>query len=198
MSIPNGKFEHILLHDKATNREQAYKANRRLLLANKLLLLGILGVFIYIVITDSNYIREYSENIMTYVIGMTAWFWSALLLSYVVMWLPAYFFAKTVNQEILLTDTHLIYLAGSISLNYGGLVALHRPLIYLLGYDMAQKISRDQILSITIEKGRFLKPGLGLGNHIIIKHKDGEINTGTWLSQNEKQAIVDELKGWTK
>lgn len=198
MTTSNSAYEHIVLHGQAVNRDQAYVINRRLLWVNKLLFICILLVFIYVVLTDSNYISEYSESKVTYVIGMIVWIWAALLLSYLVMWFPALFFAKTVSPEIILTETHLIYLPGCISLNYGLLTALHRPLIYLLGYDMAQKISRDQIISITIEKAQFLKPGFGVGDQIIVKHKAGELSTGIWLSQLEKHSIVARLNDWLK
>ncbi len=198
MNTPKNGYERIVLGDKAANRDHAYLGNKRLLLAHKLLLLCILTVFIHVVITDSNYISEYSESKLTFVVGMTAWFVSALFLSYLIMWFPALFFAKAISPEILLTQTDLIYLPCSISLNYGMLGVLHRPLIYLLGYDMAQRISRDQIISVTIEKTRFLKPGFGLGDQIVIKHKAGSFSTGIWLRQYEKLTIAERLNDWIK
>jgi hypothetical protein len=169
--------EHVFLHHKTSNREQAYLKNRRLLNIHKLLFLGILGTLFYFAITDPNYVAEYSESKVTYFIGMSAWFIVALFLSYVAMWFPALLFAKEVSPEILLTETELIYLPGSVSLNYSMIAGFHRPLIYLLGYDMAQGINRDQI---------------------VIKHKSGEIKIGLWLSQDEKQEIARKLNDWIK
>jgi len=198
MSTPINKYEHIVLHDKAADRAQAYKVNRQLLFVYWLILLINLGVFMHFVITDQNYIREYRESTLNYIIGMSVWLLVALFLSYLVMWLPSFFFAKMVSPEIFLTDTHLVYLSGSVVLNYGSLVAVHRPLIFLLGHDISQKIRREDITSITVEKARFLKPGFGRGDYIAVKHKNGKITTGIWLSQNQKQSIVDRLNNWRK
>jgi hypothetical protein len=50
-----------------------------------LIALIILGVFIHFVITDPDYIREYSESTLNYIIGMSVWLWLTLFLSYFVM-----------------------------------------------------------------------------------------------------------------
>jgi len=198
MDTLNDKCEHITLQYIATDRAQAFKANKRLLLIYWIVLLTLLAVFMHFIITDPNYINEYSESTLTYIIGMSALLWCALFFACVVMWLPSMFFAKAVNPEIFLTDTHLIYLSGSLVLNYGSLLALGRPLIFLLGYDVSQNIRRDEVISIGIEKAEFLKPGYGVGEQIVIKHKAAKIKTGIWLSQDEKQAIVKRLNDWIK
>ncbi len=198
MNTLNDRCEHIMLQDKAADRAQAYKANKRLLLIYWIVLLTLLAVFMHVVITDPNYINEYSESTLSYIIGMSALLWCSLFFAYVILWLPSLFFAKAVNPEIFLTDKHLIYLSGSLVLNYGSLLALGRPLIFLLGYDVSQNISRDEIASIGIEKAKFLKPGFGVGDQIVIKHKSGAIKTGIWLSQDEKQTIVKRLNDWIK
>jgi hypothetical protein len=198
MDTLNGKKEHIVLQYIAADRAQAYKANKRLFLIYWIVLFTILAVFVHFVITDPNYINEYSESTSTYIIGMSVWLWAALFFAYMIMWLPSIFFAKAINPEIFLTDTRLIYLSGSVALNYSGLLALHRPLIFLLGYDASQKISRDEVTSIEIEKTGFLKPGFSVGDQIVIKHKAGVIKTGIWLSQDEKQSIVQQLNDWIK
>jgi hypothetical protein len=198
MNTLNDKCEHIILQYIAADRAQAHKANKRLLLIYWLVLFILLAVFMQFVITDPNYINEYSESTSTYIIGMSVWLWGALFFAYMIMWLPSMFFAKAVNPEIFFTDTRLIYLSGSMALNYSGLLALHRPLIFLLGYDVSQNISRDEVTSIGIEKAGFLKPGFGVDEQIVIKHKAGEIKTGIWLSQDEKQAIVKRLNDWIK
>jgi hypothetical protein len=198
MNTPNDKCEHIILHAKVADRAQAYKANKRLLLIYWLVLLILLAISMHTVVTDHNYISAYSESTLTYIIGMSVWLWAALFASYLIMWLPSIFFAKAITSEIFLTDTHMIYLSGSVVLNYGNLLALHRPLIFLLGYDASQRIGRDEITSIKIEKVGFLKPGFGVGEQIVIKHNAGEIKTGIWLSQDEEQTIEKRLNDWIK
>jgi hypothetical protein len=154
------------------------------------------GVFLNGVINDSNYVREYSESTMTYVIGMSVWFWVSLFIAYCFIWLPSLVLAKTISPEIIINNTEMIFIGGSVALDYGCLTALHSPLIFMLGNNISQNIIREEIVSITIEKAKFLKPGFGTGDQIVIRSKTAEIKTGIWLNREEKQEIVQRLNVW--
>jgi hypothetical protein len=189
----------IVLSGDATERIKAIKINNRLLFIHMFLTLIIFIIFLNIVIKDPSYIDEYSASIITFIIGTGAWFFAAFILASVIMWIPAAFFAKTIRPEIIVCDNVMTYLAGSTSLNYVGFsIAVYPSLKYLLGYEPAQRLLRDEITSIDIEPARFLKPGFGLGEHIVIKHKQGMLTTGIWLDTIEKKRIVDRLIKWAK
>ena len=54
------------------------------------------------------------------------------------MLIPSWLFVRMASPQILLTDNHLIFLGGSIALNYGWAINVLSPLIYILGTEESQ------------------------------------------------------------
>jgi hypothetical protein len=118
----------------------------------------------------------------------------------VVMSPPACFYGGYVYPEILLLEDRLVYVGGSVALRYPRLWTDLTMVKYLLGIEASHVIRRDDIVSVQVRKTRFLRPGMGRAFEprrcILIRHRQGVIMTGMWLSEQRMVHIAGRLAAW--
>jgi hypothetical protein len=186
----------IVLGKNATDRIKAIKINQRLNNLHRFATVVILYFFMYYIINDPQYVQLYSFNKASYIIGISAWIFSALFFASALMLIPSIVYARLISPEIFMTNDYLIYLGGSVALNYRMHLIFMPFFKYLLGYEHSQKLLKDEILSVKIEEARFFKPAFGIGEWIVITHNNGKIYMGAWLSINEKKAIIENINNF--
>lgn len=113
---------------------------------------------------------------------------------------PACFYGGYVYPEVLLLEDRLVYAGGSVALRYHRLWTDLTAIKYLLGIEASQVIRRDDIVSVQVRKTRFLRPGTGRAFEprkcILIRHRQGAIMTGMWLSEQRMVHIAGRLAAW--
>jgi hypothetical protein len=187
-------LERIVLGKISYNRMKAITRNKRLFWIHQGISLGIFIFFMYQGIKEPAYMQDYINKGFFYYSAVTCatLFMSQVFTSFIMV-IPSFMLAKLVSPEILLFNGYMIYLGGSVALNYPFILPFFR---YLLGTEVSQVVMHDEIESIEIKKARFLKPAYGYGKHIAIVYKGGEILTGIWLDENEKVKVVNRIKLW--
>ena len=124
-------------------------------------------------------------------------FFGAHMLAAAIMYIPAFMFAKNIGPEIILFDDYMVYLGGSMALNYSRYtISLFPPFKYLLGVDKAQVLLGSEVHSAIIERAKFLKPAYGFGSWISITHDKGKLVTGIWLTDDQKEKIIESITSW--
>ncbi|MBI5043377.1 MAG: hypothetical protein HZC10_06030 [Nitrospirae bacterium] len=191
-------FEHIILWKGTQNRIKAIKINKRLRFVHKVIALLVFCIIWWSIIQDDRSIEIYRTNSISYIVVICATlFFSYAVIASFIMGIPSCIFDKPVSPEIILVDKNLVYLGGSIGLRYTSTVWGGASYSYLLGLEDSQCIMREDILSVEIERERFIFPFfIRHKRFITIKYKNGKIITGGWLDDDEIQNIVTKINLW--
>ncbi len=188
---------HFILWDGLYKRTRSIRINNRLLFFHKVVALTLFIYFIYQGLSDESLVEDYrARGIFYYIILSYVAFFGANILAAGIMYLPALIFAKNISPEILLFDSYLIYLGGSLTLNYVNYISLFPFFRYLLGLDESELLVKTNIKSVGFEKAKFLKPAYGFGNWISIVHEDGKVLTGLRLEDEAKIEIINDINLW--
>lgn len=198
MPLMEHNFAHIILWKGAQNRIKAIKINKRLRFAHNIIALLVFCILWWTIIQEDISIEIYRTNPISYIIVIcTILFFSYAVIASFIMGIPSCIFEKPVSPEIILLDKCLVYLGGSVGLRYASTVWGGASLSYLLGIEESQNIMRDDVLSVIVEKERFIFPFfIRRKKYIAIKHKNGKIITGGWLDDDEMQNIVTKINLW--